>query len=197
MKRFTAITAVGAVVGLVALLFSALAPAAPVAAQNTACYKPVGGASYVCGDGGSFVVEEGGALSIESGGVITGDMNIAGGATVTGNVDVTGNLEVVDHLLTQAEFYMIPPDAVTVTNNGIITPTGAVVELTAAGTVASSMAPASDGQFLIMINTANQTITISETSTARIAGDFAMGQYDTITLIGQGVTWHEVARSNN
>lgn len=46
-------------------------------------------------------------------------------------------------------------------------------------------------------DTANQTITISETTTARMAGNFAMGQYDTITLIGQGVTWHEVARSNN
>jgi hypothetical protein len=59
------------------------------------------------------------------------------------------------------------------------------------------MAPAVDGQFLIMINTVDETITISETSAARIAGDFAMGQYDTMTLIGQGVTWHEVARSNN
>ena len=138
---------------------------------------------------------------------VDGALTINGGATlgaltadtlnITGNADVSGNLEVVDHLLTQEHFYMIPPAAVTVTDNGIITPTGAVVELTAAGTVASSLAPAGDGQFLILINTANQTITISETSTARIAGDFAMGQYDTLTLIGQGVTWHEVARSNN
>lgn len=116
---------------------------------------------------------------------------------VSGNGDVTGNLEVVDHLLTQAELYMIPPANLTVTNGGIITPTAAVMVLTAAGTVGSSLAPAGDGQFLILVNNANQTITISETATARMAGDFAMGQYDTITFIGEGVTWHETARSNN
>lgn len=264
MRKLTAVAAVAVAVVLVALLFGALAPAAPVTAQNTACYRPVGGASFECGSGGSFVVKDGATLEVQSGGTLTlaagstaalgpdivaavsdmtlttitattgiidditasgavgaadltasddlvvgDDAVIAGTATITedvtlvadvgigGNVDVTGNVEVVDHLLTQAEFYMIPPAAVTVTNGGIITPTGAVVELTAAGTVGSSLAPAVDGQFLILINTASQTITISETSTARIAGDFAMGQYDTITLIGQGVTWHEVARSNN
>lgn len=116
---------------------------------------------------------------------------------VSGNADVTGNLEVVDHLLTQAEFYMIPPAVLTVTNASTITPTGAVMELTAAGAVGAELAMAGDGQFLILINTVNQTITISETSAARMAGDFAMGQYDTITFIGQGITWHEVARSNN
>ena len=71
---------------------------------------------------------------------ITGTLNGAGDATlasinVTGNGDVTGNFEVTDHLLTQAEFYMIPPAALTVTDGGTINPTGAVVELTAAGDV--------------------------------------------------------------
>ena len=252
MRKITAFVAVAVAVVLVALFFGALAPAAPVAAQNTACYRPVGGASFECGSGGSFVVKDGATLEVQSGGTLTlaagstaalgpdivaavsdmtlttitattgiidavtaadltasddlvvgDDADIAGSLTVTGsvamlgNLDVTGNVEAVDHLLTQAEFYMIPPAAVTVTDGGIITPTGAVVELTAAGAVGSSLAAAGDGQFLILINTVNQTITISETSTARMAGDFAMGQYDTITLIGQGVTWHEVARSNN
>ncbi len=136
-----------------------------------------------------------GALNVD--GTSTLAAIVADSFNVSGNGDVTGNLEVVDHLLTQEHLYMIPPAAVTVTDGGIITPTGAVVELTAAGTVASSLAPAGDGQLLILINTANQTITVSETTTARMAGDFAMGQYDTITFIGQGVTWHETARSNN
>lgn len=258
MKRAT-IAAAGLALVLGLLLLAALAPAAPVDAQsNTACYRPVGGASFEYGDGGSFVVQDGATLIVESGGtftlasgstaalgpdivaavsdmtlttitattgiiddvtaagavgaadltasddltvdddaVIGGSLTVTGSTGLIGNVDVTGNLEAVDHLATQAEFYMIPPDAVTVTNGGTITPTGAVVELTAAGAVGAAMAPAVDGQFLILINTVNQTITISETSTARMAGDFAMGQYDTITLIGQGVTWHEVARSNN
>ena len=135
-----------------------------------------------------------GAATLEA---LTMGALVADSFNVSGNGDVTGNLEVVDHLLTQEHLYMIPPAAVTVTNGGIITPTGAVVELTAAGTVGAELAPAGDGQLLILINTVNQTITVSETTTARMAGDFAMGQYDTITFIGQGVTWHETARSNN
>jgi len=133
---------------------------------------------------------------------ITGTLNGAGDATlasinVTGNGDVTGNLEVVDHILTQSEFYMIPPDALAVTDGGTINPTGAVVELAAAGAVGADMAAAGDGEFVILINTANQTITITETATTHMAGDFSMGQWDTITFIGQGVIWNEVARSNN
>lgn len=147
------------------------------------------------------------ALNVLGNTDLDGTLNVDGATTfagfaadslvVTGNADVTGNVEVVDHLLTQEHFYMIPPAVVTVTDGGIITPTGAVVELTAAGAVGAELAAASDGQFLILINTVAQTITISETTGARIAGDFAMGQYDTLTLIGQGVSWHEVARSNN
>lgn len=137
-----------------------------------------------------------GAVTVKNNATVTGTVSTAN-LLVSNNADVTGNLEVVDHLLTQAELYMIPPDNLTVTNGGVITPTAAVMVLTAAGTVGASMAPAGDGQFLILVNNANQTITISETSTARMAGDFAMGQYDTITFIGEGVVWHETARSNN
>lgn len=203
---------------LVLALFVALAPTAPVAAQNTACFRPVGGASFECGDGGSFVVQDGAQLVVESGGTLvmdgyvtsevtdlvvaetatfTGDVGMIDDLVVGGDVDVTGNVEVTDHLLTQAELYLIPPAALTVTDGGTIAPTAAVMELSAAGDVGAAMAAAGDGQFLILINTVDHTITISETSTARIAGDFSMGQYDTLTLIGQGVTWHEVTRSNN
>ncbi len=225
--RFVTFAAV--IVAVLALaLFVALAPSAPVAAQNTACFRPVGGASFECGDGGSFVVGDGAQLVVESGGTLvmdgytTGDvttLNVSGeskltGATwitgtltgaeatlasinVTGNGDVTGNFEVTDHLLTQAEFYMIPPAAVTVADGGTINPTGAVVELTAAGDVGAQMDAAGDGEFVILINTVNQTITITDTGSAKLAGDYSMGQYDTLTLIGQGVIWHEVSRSNN
>ncbi len=48
-----------------------------------------------------------------------------------------------------------------------------------------------------LLNTANQTITITETATANMAGNFAMGQYDSITFVGSGVVWYELDRSNN
>ncbi len=162
-------------------------------------------------------VPSGGSLTIASGATLTtngyvastvSSLTVNGNATVTGttetaslnvtgNGDVTGNFEVTDHLLTQAEFYMIPPATLTVTDGGTINPTGAVVELTAAGAVGAQMDAASDGEFVILINTVNQTITITDTGSAKLAGDVSLGQYDTLTLIGQGVLWHEVSRSNN
>lgn len=172
---------------LLLALFLALAPAAPATAQTTPCYRPVGGASFTCGSGGSFVLLSGATLDVRSG----------ASALIGGNMDVTGNLEVVDHIANQGETYMIPPDAVEVFSGGTITPVGTVMELTAAGAVGAELAAASDGQLLILLNTVNQTITITETAAARMAGNFAMGQYDTLTLIGQGVVWHELARSNN
>lgn len=174
-------------------LLLALAPAAPAAAQNTPCYRPQGGASFTCGDGGSFVLLSGATLDMRTGANAT----IGGSLVVTGNADVTGNLEVVDHFANQGETYFITGDAVAVTDGAIITPTKTVLELTAAGAVGAEMGVASDGQLVTMINTVNQTITITETAGARMAGNFAMGQYDTITFIGAGVTWFEVARSNN
>ena len=116
---------------------------------------------------------------------------------VEGNGDVVGNFEVADHLLTQAELYMIPPDALTVTNGGVITPTASVMELTAAGAVGAELINAADGQLLILINTSANTITISETAAAVMAGNFAMGQGDSLTLMGNGVVWYELSRSNN
>ena len=116
---------------------------------------------------------------------------------VSGNGDVTGNFEVTDHLLTQAELYMIPPDALTVTNGGTITPTAAVMELTAAGAVGAELVAAGDGQLLILINTSANNIVISDTATIESTGDITLGQYDTLTLMGVGIKWYQLAASNN
>lgn len=116
---------------------------------------------------------------------------------VSGNGDVTGNFEVTDHLLTQAELYLIPPAALTVTDGAVITPTAAFMELTAAGAVGAELPAAGDGQLLILLNVGAQTITISDTATIESTGDIALGQYDSLTLIGSGVKWYQVAASNN
>ena len=257
-KRFGAFAAAVAAV-LVLALFVALAPTAPAAAQTTtACYRPVGGASFECADGGSFVVQDGAELVVESGGTLTleagstaalgpdivaavsdmtlttitattgiidditaagavsaadlsasddlvvgddvtigGSVVITGATGIIGNVDVTGNVEVVDHLLTQAEFYMIPPAAQTVVNGGTITGTGAVVEITSAAEVTATMVQPSDGQLLILVNVGSNVINISEDGTTNLATAGALGAKDTLTLIGTGVTWYEIARSNN
>lgn len=146
-------------------------------------------------------------LTVTDTATFTSGVNVAGALSaaattvdtliVEGNGDVVGNFEVADHLLTQAELYMIPPAALTVTNGGTITPTASVMELTAAGAVGAELINAADGQLLILVNTSANTITITETAAAVMAGNFAMGQGDSLTLMGNGVVWYELSRSNN
>jgi hypothetical protein len=93
--------------------------------------------------------------------------------------------------------YFIPPTALTVEDGSTITPTATVMELTAAGAVGAELAPAGDGQFLILVNTGAQTITITDTATTESTGDIALGATDSATFIGVGVKWYQLATSNN
>ena len=40
-------------------------------------------------------------------------------------------------------------------------------------------------------------LTVTDTATIESTGDIALGQYDSLTLIGSGVKWYQVAASNN
>ena len=147
-------------------------------------------------------------LTVTDTATFTEDVNVAGavgisGATTlttlnaTGNATIAGTLAVADQFAMSDEIYAIPQDAYTVTNGSTITVTGAVMELTAAGAVGADLPAATDGRLLILINGVNQTITITETATAVMAGNFAMGEGDTLTLMGMGIKWYELSRSNN
>lgn len=147
-------------------------------------------------------------LTVTDTATFTDDVNVAGamgvsGATTlttlnaTSNATIAGTLAVADQAAFSDEFYIIPQNAYTVTNGSTITVTGAVMELTAAGAVGADLPAATDGRLLILINGVNQTITITETASAVMAGNFAMGQGDTLKLIGNGVVWYELSRSNN
>ena len=133
---------------------------------------------------------------------IAGTMGVSGATTLTtlnatNNATIAGTLAVADQAAFSDEIYMIPRDAYSVTNGSTITVTGAVMDLTSAGTVGADLPPATDGRLLILVNTVNQTITITETASAVMAGNFAMGQGDTLTMLGSGVVWYELSRSNN
>ena len=127
----------------------------------------------------------------------TGDLGVGDDLSVTGNVDATGNIEAVDHLLTQAELYLIPPATQTVIDGGTITGTGGIVEVTAASEVTATLVTAGDGQVLILVNVGSNAINIADAGTTKLAGALALGADDTVMLIGAGVTWYEVNRSAN
>ncbi|KXK51945.1 MAG: hypothetical protein UZ13_01501 [Chloroflexi bacterium OLB13] len=65
LKTF-AIAAAGVV--LAAMLLSALQPMpAAVEAQNVPCFRPIGGAKFVCADGGAFEAREGARIDVQYG----------------------------------------------------------------------------------------------------------------------------------
>ena len=230
MKR----AAVGLSVAVLALLVGVLALSpAPVAAQNTACYPPQGGASFVCGDGGTFVVGDGASLTVESGGTlaieaggtlglsgyttstldsltvtgtgrIDGATTIGGALTVTGTSNLVGNTSVAgtfaangSKLAVAKTLNTVLQSALTLTDGGIITPTGTFQEVTAAADVTVTLAPGASGDILIILNSANKTVTIADAGTTYLASAAALGQHDTLTLIATTGAWYEIARSNN
>ena len=43
----------------------------------------------------------------------------------------------------------------------------------------------------------SQSIVISDTASIESTGDITLGANDTLTLIGSGVKWYQIAASNN
>ena len=86
----------------------------------------------------------------------------------------------------------------TVTTDGTITPTGSYQPLSSSGNVqTASITAGTAGDILFLVNTANTTITISDTGTLKLGGNRALGQYDTLTLMSDGTNWIERSFTNN
>jgi len=163
------------------VVFLLLALVLPVqAAANTACYQAQGGAYWACGNGGELDILSGATFSAPSGSTVTID-------TATVSTQLTTKTTIIT-----------PPTATTVTPAMTLTPTSSYMPLTAAGTVGfGAITAGTAGQLLYLVNNANQTITITDTGALHLAGNDALGQYDSITLLSDGTNWNEVARSNN
>lgn len=93
---------------------------------------------------------------------------------------------------------MVPGSTVTVTTDGTITPTGSYQPLSSSGNVqTASITAGTAGDILFLVNTANTTITISDTGTLKLGGNRALGQYDSLTLMSDGTNWIERSYTNN
>lgn len=104
---------------------------------------------------------------------------------------VLGGLETDDITLTMA-------DPVVVTNGSTITPGGIYQPIESAGNVGTSDITAGDaGDLLILTNTANTSIVLTDTGTLKLGGNRTLGQYDTLTLMSDGTNWLELAFGNN
>ena len=135
-------------------------------------------------------------LSVETTAAIGGNLTAAA-ANFTGNVTTDGTFSVGGTIGGQGGLSLIPGTAISVTDGSTITPTTAIQELTSAGNVGAALAACGDGQVLTLVNLSNTTITITDTGNIRLAGNAALGQWDSLTVVGSGVTCVEVARANN
>lgn len=141
-------------------------------------------------------------LSVETTAAIGGNTSVggsltAGAANFTGNVTTDGTFSADGTISGQGGLSLIPGTAITVTDGSTITPTTAIQELTAAGNVGAALAACGDGQVQTFVNLSNVTITITDTGTIHLAGNAALGQYDSLTVVGSGVRCIEIARANN
>lgn len=124
----------------------------------------------------------------------------AGAKTFSGTVKTTGTLWIDGYMRIKAD---------TVAYN---TASGGVLDLgdIGAGTFTTitpngiddidQVSGGSDGKIQILTNTTSYALTFKdETNNLALAGDFAMGQYDVLTLIYNSTVskWQEISRSNN
>lgn len=112
-------------------------------------------------------------------------------AAVDGELTVGG--ATVDSLSIAAQ------NAISVTDSLTLTVTSSLVPLASAGTVGTGTVLGCEaaGALTTFYNTTNTSITITETGNLALAGDWTAGQFDTLTLIGDGTNCVEIARSNN
>lgn len=123
--------------------------------------------------------------------VTTGNVTVGGSLTATGGASST---------TTVGAFVLSPAVAVPVTDGGTLTLAWAYQQISATGTVGLGLVAASckpAGKVSVIENVSNQTVTITDTTNILLAGNAALGQYDTLTLIGDGTNCVQIAKSDN
>jgi len=161
-----------------------------------------------------------GGLTVSAGGAaITGDTTVTGGITATTGITVSaggatitaGGLTVSAGGATIAaggvtltegdsqvnDFYIADVQgALTLTDNGVITPTGTYQPITEAGDVTVTIKSTGyvTGTLLVLINTAEQTVVITDTASYSAP---SLGQYDTASFIWDGTQWVQIGEVDN
>lgn len=131
---------------------------------------------------------------------LTTNQTIAGTKTFSGTAKTTGTLWVDGYMRIKADTV-----AYNISSGGVLDlgdiGAGTFTTITPNGVDdIDQITGGSDGKIQILTNTTSYALTFKdETDNLSLAGDFAMGQYDTLTLIYNSTIskWQEVSRSNN
>lgn len=118
---------------------------------------------------------------------------------VDGEANLNTDLTVGDDLTVGNFLHLTAATAISLTNGGIITATGSYQPIDAApsSTVTATVAAASAGTLLRLVNQGTGTIRIIDTGTAKLSANYDLGQYDSLLLMSDGTNWIEMGRSNN
>lgn len=138
-------------------------------------------------------------LTVTSGDVAinTGDLDVTlGDASIGGDLATTGADTVGTFRIDTAA------GAITVTPGGTVTPAGSYQPITAASTGTGTSAIAgcatgTAGERVTFINTSANTITFTDTGTLKLAGNAALGQYDSLGVICDGTNWVQTTKADN
>jgi hypothetical protein len=120
------------------------------------------------------------------------DVRVYGSAQVAGDLRSGGDVQA-------QRFRAEKQSTLSVTANSTVTPLGTFQPITATASVGtSSIAAGNPGDLLILVNLSpSNTVTFTDTGTLKLAGNAALGQNDTLTLISDGVSWYQMAKSDN
>ena len=142
-------------------------------------------------------------VAVAGASTLTGAVTAAGGVNVTsGGMNVTGGtssttLSVSSDTSLGADLSIAPRTAISVTDGGIITPTGTLQMLESAGNVTATLASGQSGQLLMLINTTDTTIVLEDTSGQIFSGNVSLAQWDTAEFVFYGTSWIQTGESNN
>jgi hypothetical protein len=121
-------------------------------------------------------------------------LSVAGATTFAANITQSdGNVTVADWLIVAKQ------TSITVTNGGVLTPTGTYQPITAAGAVTITMGACGvAGRQVNIINTTAQNIIVQDTGNAKLSSAATLNQYDPLALWCDGTYWIQIsAESDN
>jgi len=148
------------------------------------------------GSGGTDDIDYG--LDMSAADINTADIRLSNGETIANTTDGEVTFASAD---VEIGLFTIHTEqtAITVTNGGVLTPTGTYQPITAAGEVTPTVTTTGidTGAILVIVNESAETINIADSGTMMLNAAVALGQYDTLTLLFDGTNWLQIATADN
>lgn len=130
---------------------------------------------------------------------VSGQANFNGPARFASATTALGDAAFAANVGVSGAFYIDAQPVISVTDNATVTPTGSYQPLESAGWVTASLSTSgySPGTVLTLINTANTTVTFTDTGTLKSSGNVNLGQYDAAQFWFDGTNWIQTGESDN